>query len=129
MFFASTAYKHQEKAPHTDPTQKNKKVTYNRPIVVLDIDHVLAKPWELTIDSTRKDFARVRKLFGKEQDTHFLDILGYPHQIYLGTYALLRALKDRNVEIVFFSSGVEKRNVLLVKRLYEIAVGFHRKMA
>lgn len=123
MFPASNDYHHPKKASHTDPTEKYKKVTYNGPIVVFDIDKVLAKPWELTIDSKREDFARVRKLFGKEQDMHFLDILGYPHQIYLGTYAILRALKDRNVEIAFFSSGVEKRNVLLVKRLYEIAFG------
>lgn len=123
MFSASNDYHHRKKDSQTDPTKKYKKGTCNRPVVVFDIDKVLARPWELTFDTIHEDFARVKKLFGKEQDTHFLDILGYPHQIYLGTYALLRALKARNVEIAFFSTGVEERNVLLVKRLYEIAFG------
>lgn len=118
MFSASTSYNYKKREPHTDPTQKYKKVTYNRPVVVFDIDKVLAKPWDA---DPFKELPRVKKIFGSQQDIHFLDVLGYTHEIHLGTYAILRALKARHVEIVFFSSGVEERNVLLVRKLYEIA--------
>ncbi|MEM7174242.1 MAG: hypothetical protein AAF380_03250 [Bacteroidota bacterium] len=121
MFSVSDYSYDKKRTPNIPPTEKYKKITYDQPVVVFDIDRVIAKPWKVINSRKHKELAQAKKKFDIEQDKHFLDVLGYPHQIYIGTYALLRALKAHNVEIAFFSSGVEERNVLLVQKLYEIA--------
>lgn len=50
-------------------------------------------------------------------ERHRFDILGYPHYLFPGYFALLRWLNERGVSLAFFSSGVEQRNVPLVEQI------------
>ena len=101
------------------PQSKLNVINYDLPVVVFDIDRVIAIP----IRDQKISLDKEKSPYGNEFDLHYIEVVGYKHQIYLGIYALLRALKARNVKIVFFSSGREERNLPLIESIYKIAFG------
>ena len=103
---------------HTKQKYILSSLDYHKPTVVFDIDSVLATP-VYSADSFDRLKERVTDpLTEEEMAPYHLEAAGYTHMVFWGSYALLRALRSRGVQIVFFSSGVRGRNEELIPKIY-----------
>ena len=90
---------------------------------VFDIDGVVAIV--LDMKSTRDETLDAIKRFYGEAflERYRIDVIGYPHIVYPGYYALLQWIHSFGGRIMFFSSGVEERNVPLVDEIMRRSFG------
>ena len=61
MFSASDYSYDKKRTPNIPPKEKYKKITYDKPVVVFDIDRVIAKPWEVINSRKDKELAQAKK--------------------------------------------------------------------
>lgn len=66
----------------------------------------------------------IRDAFGDEfTDRHCIEAYGVPHYVLPGYYALFQWLHKQGATIMFFSSGIEERNVEFVHKAMERSLG------
>lgn len=88
---------------------------------VFDLDGAVAIVADYEKDKIEKN---VKEKFGIEYFTkHCLMAYNYPHYIFPGYYALFKWLHSKGDKILFFSSGIEERNVELVDNIMKMSFG------
>jgi hypothetical protein len=88
---------------------------------VFDIDGAIAIAVDYQPEKVEKG---VKEKFGEAfYDKYCLSACNYPHYIFPGYYAFFKWLHDQGGKIIFFSSGVELRNVELTEKLMRLSFG------
>ncbi|MBI4645027.1 MAG: hypothetical protein HY738_00140 [Bacteroidia bacterium] len=88
---------------------------------VFDIDGAVAIVADYEKEKVEKD---VKKKLGiKYFKKHCLVGYGYPHYIFPGYYALFKWLHSKGGKIIFFSSGIEERNIDIVDKIMKMSFG------
>lgn len=88
---------------------------------VFDIDGAMAVAVDYRQEEVEKE---VKEKFGLAHfEKYCLTAMDYPHYIFPGYYALFQWLHQQGGRIIFFSSGVEKRNLELAKKMIKRSFG------